>query len=177
MKLSEAFLESLNEIDPKYLEDSEKEDVSFFSFRKSGAWILSAAAVLLFLVLVSPQLQSSQYSAVPQENTTSSEMKEDSTYENAYEAAGAQSESAEQDVFEAEGTKYVLIMANEDGTPLSKEQLQEVYTLLQNAGYTVYPDECGQTVIEADAEQLQKLEEILPYSYSLENSVTGEKVK
>ena len=174
MKLSEAFLESLNEIDPKYLEESEKEHVSFFSFRKIGAWILSAAAVMLFLVLVSPQSQSSQYSA---ENTASSEMKEDSTYENVQEAAGAQAESAEQDAYEAEKTQYVLIMANEDGTPLSEEQLQEVYTLLQNAGYTVYPDESGQTVIEADAEQLQKLDEILPYSYSLENSVTGEKVK
>lgn len=162
MKLSEAIMESLNDIDPVYLEKSEKEYGKSFGYRRLSALILSAAAVLLlFWVMPKPagNMNSADHAPIASE-----EMKTDSEYDGTavMETAGGSAADA--------GAEAVIVirLLDEKGQLLPYEEVQKVQTVLREKGYEAEVMNDGSLRFSGSEEELQACLEETTYSYTLE---------
>lgn len=165
MKLSEAVLESLNDIDPVYLEKSEKEYGWVHRYRKAGAILFSAAAAFLLYVAVTPK-QTNYDAGSAVNEAVSEEMKE-----GAYDSYSSESDS-EAVPAETAGTAerhvYVITLQERNGDALNAESLQNVCDMLKEAGYEVRINEEGRLEGNLSEAELQACLEMIPYPYQVE---------
>lgn len=161
MKLSEAVLESLNDIDPVYLEKSEKEYGWVRRYRKAGAILFSAAAAFLLYVAVTPK-QTNYDAGSAVNEAVSEEMKEGAYDSYSSEAAPAETTGA------AERHVYVITLQERNGEALNAESLQNVCDMLKEAGYEVMVDEEGRLEGTLSEAELQACLEMIPYPYQVE---------
>ena len=161
MKLSEAVLESLNDIDPVYLEKSEKEYGWVRRYRKAGAILFSAAAAFLLYVAVTPK-QTNYDAGSAVNEAVSEEMKEGAYDSYSMEAAPAETAGA------AERHVYVITLQERNGEALNAESLQNVCDMLKEAGYEVRVNEEGRLEGSLSEAELQACLEMIPYPYQVE---------
>ena len=167
MKLSEAVLESLNDIDPVYLEKSEKEYGWVHRYRKAGAILFSAAAAFLLYVAVTPKPTTYDTGGAVNE-AASQEMKEGAAYDSYSSIEADSGEAPMEEVREAERQVYVITLQDRNGETLSAESLQNVCDMLKEAGYEVMVDEEGRLEGTLSEAELQACLEMIPYPYQVE---------